>query len=129
LDSELHALPDDEGVALLMERAREAHLLGSDHALNDVSRFLRVIRSNRVALSAYRPHAYPGRLCLFRVEEHEWAREADSTLGWAPLSLSGVEVCAIPGDHLTLMIEPHVQILADRLTACLRGMAGTLVVE
>jgi thioesterase domain-containing protein len=25
----------------------------------------------------------------------------------------------VPGDHITMMTEPHVQVLAERLKACL----------
>ncbi|MBV8199718.1 MAG: hypothetical protein JOZ15_03750, partial [Acidobacteria bacterium] len=40
-------------------------------------------------------------------------READ--LGWGRLAGGRIEVVEVPGDHYTLLREPHVQTLASRL--------------
>jgi len=40
------------------------------------------------------------------------------TLGWDRL-VDAIDVIDVPGDHITMMASPHVQILADRLAACL----------
>ncbi len=36
-------------------------------------------------------------------------------LGWGGLAEGGVEVDEIPGDHYSILREPNVQALADRL--------------
>jgi thioesterase domain-containing protein len=41
----------------------------------------------------------------------------ESSWGWDRFSSLPVEVISLPGDHLTLMLEPHVEILAERLSA------------
>ncbi len=38
--------------------------------------------------------------------------------GWRALA-AGLEVHTVPGDHITMLAEPHVQVLAERLNACL----------
>jgi phthiocerol/phenolphthiocerol synthesis type-I polyketide synthase D len=43
-------------------------------------------------------------------------READ--LGWAPLCRS-LEVVPVPGDHLSLIDPPHVEVIAQHLTKAL----------
>jgi hypothetical protein len=43
----------------------------------------------------------------------EGGREAD--LGWGRLAGGRIEVIEVPGDHYTLLHEPHVRTLASRL--------------
>jgi thioesterase domain-containing protein len=71
---------------------------------------------------------YPTRIAFFRANEvHPWDAATwlsdevlrDSTFGWRQLSMEAVEIHSVPGDHVTMMVEPHVQILAERLRASL----------
>jgi thioesterase domain-containing protein len=39
----------------------------------------------------------------------------DLFLGWEGLAAGGVQVHNIPGDHITLIAEPNVRILAETL--------------
>ncbi|MGH9908864.1 MAG: alpha/beta fold hydrolase, partial [Pyrinomonadaceae bacterium] len=43
----------------------------------------------------------------------------DAAWGWGQFSEEPVEVHVVPGDHMTMLDEPHVQVLAERLKACL----------
>jgi amino acid adenylation domain-containing protein len=81
---------------------------------------------------AYRPEAYPGRITLFTSGEvdpefrESWPEMVDAALadparGWARLSTEPVEVHAMPGSHTTMVREPHVARLAERLAECLAG--------
>ena len=40
-------------------------------------------------------------------------------MGWSDWARDGVEVHVVPGNHANLMYEPHVEVLAKTLTACL----------
>ena len=40
-------------------------------------------------------------------------------MGWGKLALGGVEILDVPGDHATMVKEPHVRALAERLSHCL----------
>lgn len=68
----------------------------------------------------YRPRRFPGTLVMFRAEG--LYREHD--MGWRVLGQE-LEVHEIPGchqHHRRLMDEPHVQILAEKLKACLEKL-------
>ncbi len=43
----------------------------------------------------------------------------DPTLGWRPLARGDVVLHRLPGNHATMMAEPRVQDLAERLRACI----------
>jgi thioesterase domain-containing protein/NAD(P)-dependent dehydrogenase (short-subunit alcohol dehydrogenase family)/acyl carrier protein len=69
-----------------------------------------------------RPPGRPVPLSLFRAStlhpESGVVPEAlrgDPTWGWQPYALGSVSVDEVSGDHLTMMVHPHVQVLAERL--------------
>jgi thioesterase domain-containing protein len=40
-------------------------------------------------------------------------------LGWSTWANAGVEVYVVPGNHANLVYEPHVEVLAEKLSACI----------
>jgi hypothetical protein len=46
-------------------------------------------------------------------------RSQDSTWGWGDIAANGVELHQIPGHHMNVLRPPQVQILAEKLSACL----------
>jgi thioesterase domain-containing protein len=50
-------------------------------------------------------------------------RESDSW-GWQRYSSSAVRVTRVPGNHVTMLLEPHVRTLADRLNELLTPARG-----
>jgi thioesterase domain-containing protein len=78
-------------------------------------------------LEAYRPEPWSGRIALLRAESQPlllWHDEP--TLGWSALARGGVEIVRIPGNHLTIMREPHVGALASALGACMAAATNIL---
>jgi thioesterase domain-containing protein len=67
----------------------------------------------------YVPHLYHGRPVLFVVNDLEEPAEPGSQYGWEGLATGGVEIIEVPGDHKTMLNEPHASALAARLRDCL----------
>jgi thioesterase domain-containing protein len=67
----------------------------------------------------YEPRAYPYKINLFKATDLRGARARDATQGWRMLAAGGVDVHRVPGDHMSLLRQPHVQVLAAKLAACL----------
>src|ERR1043165_3635294 len=65
------------------------------------------------------PRTYDGRITVFRVPNQPATRIRSHNLGWESRSTGGVEVEVVSGEHQTLMREPHVKVLASRLTKIL----------
>jgi thioesterase domain-containing protein/acyl carrier protein len=73
------------------------------------------------ALRNYVPCPYLGKVILFQSvkrEQHE-AFYTDPQKAWGKLAAGGLEVHEVPGDHISLIKEPHVQVLAEKLRDCL----------
>jgi len=43
----------------------------------------------------------------------------DPQLGWGELAAGGLEFHEVPGTHLGMLQEPHVQVLAEKLGTAL----------
>ncbi len=75
------------------------------------------VAANELAVESYRPQPYPGRLTIFR--SLEATTDAEDVvmrgLGWAEVAVGGFEVLEVPGGHLTMLAEPHVEHVADAL--------------
>jgi thioesterase domain-containing protein len=123
LMSELQALEPDERVRYALEQAG-AHGLIDEAELAQLQLRFRVFKSNLRAAAGYTPQGYSGRVTVFRA-----AGEAD---GAAPprleaneLAAGGVETYDVPGRHQTMLREPHVGVLARRLSECLSRGVGS----
>jgi amino acid adenylation domain-containing protein len=83
-------------------------------------RALKKVRA--AALQAERQYvaqAYPGRVTLFRATETDLACVDDQVNAWRSVALGGVEICEIPGDHASIMLEPQIRQLAAKIRTCL----------
>jgi thioesterase domain-containing protein/acyl carrier protein len=80
---------------------------------SEFKRLLRIFQANVRADSRYRPQRYPGQVTLFKTAHQ------DSTWGWGAIAADGVELHQIPGHHMNVLRPPQVQVLAEKLSACL----------
>lgn len=69
------------------------------------------------ALRNYRPPVYPGRITLLRAHAQPLFCSHDPKLEWGPLAVAGVDVHDVPGKHHTLLREPYVRAVAEKLFA------------
>lgn len=70
--------------------------------------------ANVKAAYRYAPGFYPGTLTLFRARQQAATALDDPLLGWNGLA-EEIDVVEVPGNHYTLLGEPHVRTLADEL--------------
>lgn len=73
-----------------------------------------IYRMNMDALSKYKSKFYRGTVTLFNAEEQDPAVVHDRLYGWFGQAAK-IETHVIPGNHDTILMEPNVQILADKL--------------
>lgn len=64
----------------------------------------------------FKPPVLHCRITAFRVVRQQIYRIRDYAMGWGTRSLGGVEVEEIPGDHSTFLQEPHVKVLAEKIS-------------
>jgi amino acid adenylation domain-containing protein len=117
----LAELPKDEQLAFMLEQAKSAGLVPAELDVSQARRFVDLLRSDLRATQNYGLHLYPGRITFFKASETPagTSPDPDPTLGWSAWASGGVDVHVVPGNHANLMYEPHVEILAEKLMACL----------
>jgi acyl-CoA synthetase (AMP-forming)/AMP-acid ligase II/thioesterase domain-containing protein len=84
-------------------------------------RFRRVVEAHYQALLNYNPRPFKGRLTLFRARGRFPLPALGADLGWRPLAGSGTDVVFLPGNHETILKQPCVRYLGERLVARLRA--------
>lgn len=122
--AEMAAMDETEQVDALMN-----HLEGAGLAMSPgVLEHQRTSYLDARVGERYEPRPYPGPVVLYRAQQAQTLTTAidprylrdDADLGWAPLCHS-LDVVPVPGDHLSLIDPPHVEVIAAHLAASLAG--------
>jgi len=104
--------------------------LSLGHPLSQNLRNELVAEANMQAKSGYKAQVYPGRVTLFRASQpasfsklylptsEDWYNR-NLQHGWSEVVGEGLDIHDVPGDHFSIFEEPHVQVLAEKLRACL----------
>lgn len=116
-EDSLRSLMPSEQLNYFLARLKTAEILPPQATLEQVNGFLEVYKANTKAHYAYMPQeAYRSQITVFRAQEEV----CDNPLmGWDKYSLKSVETYEVSGEHITMLAEPHVQVLAKHLKVCL----------
>lgn len=87
---------------------------------------VKVLDCNVQAAKEYQPQVFAGKATLFWSEYQNWYIKKQPTLGWGDLVGDGLDIHKIPGNHMTLMHEPHVDVLAEKLRKSIKQAAVNL---
>jgi aspartate racemase len=87
----------------------------------------KIARAQQRALREYTPQLYPGCLTLFRARMQPLLSSHHPDKGWSRLAGGGLKIKVVPGNHLAMLQEPHVKILAKELRACLERSVSSTV--
>ncbi|HKG79077.1 MAG TPA: thioesterase domain-containing protein, partial [Pyrinomonadaceae bacterium] len=99
----------------LFELAQSKGIFPKGFNLAQLHHLFKVYRSNNEAALAYRPQACSAPLALFRAAETMDEGLRDTTYGWSQLAEGSLEIEVVTGDHFTMLEEPHVSLLAQKL--------------
>jgi thioesterase domain-containing protein/acyl carrier protein len=123
----LQPLEPDEQLRYFGERLQaEDWLPPGEVGITQLRGLVRVFRANNN--TQYAPQdVRPTRIALFRASEPSLEEKGitlsgtteEPDLSWGEFAENKVKVYDVPGNHLTMMVEPYVQMLAERLRACL----------
>ncbi|MBC6433148.1 amino acid adenylation domain-containing protein, partial [Nostoc sp. HG1] len=132
-DDILQCLLWEDQLKYVLERLKNADILPPDDEITQLNNMVQLLKAN--SLVNYVPQqVYPIRITFLRASETSAVEESnsevlseilqDSTWGWSKFSTEPVDIHFVPGNHVTMMTQPHVQVLAERLKACIEEATG-----
>lgn len=119
----LRQMTADEQIAYVWAKARKAKWLYPDVTLEQFRHFVKMLRTHTEAWRGYEIGSYAGQVTLFRATEPSEHTPREPDFGWDAYALGGVTIIDVPGDHLSMMHEPHVSVLAREIQQCLAAVA------
>jgi amino acid adenylation domain-containing protein len=119
---EIQHLNIEEKLNYIIDKARKARIFPPGVERQNNRRILDVLVGTLKATYSYVRQPYPGNVTIFRArEKHIMA--PDPTLVWVELfsvlAAGEINIVDVPGNHYSFVLEPHVQVLAKSLKACL----------
>ncbi|WP_414561757.1 MULTISPECIES: non-ribosomal peptide synthetase [unclassified Anabaena] len=123
--SELQSLDPEAQLHYFQDQLTAVGLLPPETGVTQVRGLVQVFQANKQA--RYLPtEVYPTKIALFRASElhpddaasaeiDENMLPQDAAWGWSDFASTDVDVHWIPGDHLSMIVNPHVQVLAEQL--------------
>ncbi|MBW4476879.1 MAG: AMP-binding protein [Tolypothrix brevis GSE-NOS-MK-07-07A] len=104
-------------------REKYKRFLEKSNRLPEDDKHLAIIDANVLAQSQYMFQVYPGQMTLLRTDDKNRddavGMHYDPQFGWGELVTGGIDIHYISGSHLSLLEEPNVQLLAEKLKLCL----------
>jgi len=106
---------------LLDQQAASGQRLLPDLSGTQATQLLAVFKSNSQAMAAYVAKPYAGRILFLRAEQASAYTVEHPEQAWLPFATQGLEVIATPGNHISMMLPPHVQAVAQHLALALQA--------
>nr|UBH04476.1 NosD [Desmonostoc muscorum CCALA 125] len=125
----LQSMVWEDQLKYVLERLKTADILPPDDEIMQLNNMVQLLKANAVV--NYVPQeVYPNKITLLRAKENvvnidesnsEVPSEISQNLhwGWSKFSAEPVDIHFVPGNHVTMMNLPHVQVLAEKLEACI----------
>jgi amino acid adenylation domain-containing protein len=115
VSEELLSFSEEIQLEHLFKLAQSKGIFPKGFNLTQLHHLFKVYRSNNEAALAYRPRACSAPLALFRAAETMDEELTDTTYGWSQLAEGSLEIEVVTGNHFTMLEEPHVSLLAQKL--------------
>jgi amino acid adenylation domain-containing protein len=125
----LESMVWEDQLKYVVERLKNVDILPPDDDITHLNSMVQLLKAN-CSINYVPQKVYPTKITLLRAKEtvlkvDEFNSESsrkilqDLAWGWNEFSAEPVDVHFLPGNHTTMMFQPHVQILAERLKACI----------
>ena len=129
----LQNLTLEEQLKCILEEFQKINALAPNAEIKHIEKMMEVYKANNLATTVYQPQGiYPFSITLIRAQEFPKAdpdgdlffqiyfkMSEDSTVGWNRFSSQPIKIHFVPGNHVSMMIEPHIQVVAKQLKNCL----------
>ncbi len=118
----LQTLDSESQLNYLLERFKKVSILPPEADIAHIREIIDIYKAN-YRMDYIPQDIKPTRITLFkaseRIEENALNEiKSDPTWGWNQYAEGSVDALMVPGDHFSMMNQPHVQVLAEKLKVC-----------
>ncbi len=113
----LRTLDETSQFKFAIKKAKKHRVVPRYVRLKDFKRYIIVNETQIMAWVNYRQKPFNGSIVLLRSEENAKAQPAD--LGWSKL-VKNVRIIDVPGDHISMLLQPHVKTVAEVIDQLLK---------
>ncbi|WP_227873406.1 hypothetical protein [Aphanothece sacrum] len=127
----LQSLTVDEQLKYVLKFFKMANILPPNAETTQLENIVQAYKTSCLCLVDYFPkQMYPGKITIIRANEdmvddpnYELITEdsEDSSLGWSEFSTEPVDIHFVLGNHVNLMIEPHVRDLGSVIKVLIKN--------
>jgi thioesterase domain-containing protein len=121
---ELEARDGDERLEYFRAALVSARLFPEEAGPEQIRNVLEMFKAHTQIRYRIAEHTMPVRIALLRTHVEPAGRPDDGDNSWGWSALAPTEVQFVPGEHLTALRMPHVQVLAERLSESLDAAQG-----
>lgn len=118
-DDRLLEFGSEEMRKLILKTAGAAGLCLDEADLDNVYDYLLVYMTNVRAMDCYVPHSYGGSITLLQAANGSGRAGEAAPMNRRRVVEDVVQIHRVPGDHYSMLVEPHVRDLAKRLSSVL----------
>ncbi|HEY2389794.1 MAG TPA: amino acid adenylation domain-containing protein [Candidatus Angelobacter sp.] len=128
---EIFPLPPMQQLNRVWSLSKKINLVPADMTLVAFRKLFDSFKTSAQTMRSYAGGIFEGRIDLFVAENpieyigreapKDYYTEETGSKGWERLAAQGVQVHISPGQHYTMMQEPHVKTLAEKLHACIES--------
>jgi amino acid adenylation domain-containing protein len=79
------------------------------------------LQSIAVAIKHYKPQSYDGNITVMRTIQGRVMALGQRNHGWASVTQGAIEIIDVPGSHLSMVEEPHIHTVTEKLANWLSG--------
>ncbi|NEN87818.1 MAG: amino acid adenylation domain-containing protein [Okeania sp. SIO3H1] len=115
---QLQQLMPEERLGYVLEQAKIFDLLPEEVRVEDLENLFEVFQATAIASYNYKARPYSGNMVLLNASQQLIDIGGDRTLGWRDFVAGEIEIHEIPGEHFSIIREPQVRVLAERLMLC-----------
>ncbi|MEH2220998.1 MAG: amino acid adenylation domain-containing protein [Nostoc sp.] len=107
---ELRQLEPEEQIIYVEQQAKQKNVVIQGFDFEQAPHLLKIFQINAEAVQNYKGEYYSGSIVLFKASE----TDADLEYHWNEL-VEHIETVVVPGNHLNMVLPPHVQTLVQEL--------------
>jgi thioesterase domain-containing protein len=119
-------MPPKEQLAHFVEIIKQERIVDSGADEGALQAAIKMFINNNRACERYVPRRYAGSMVVLRASEVQRETKErthgvwkDPSFGWQAFCANTVGVHYVPGDHMFMMFEPHIQVLGATLQECM----------